>query len=458
MMPILTVYVTNYNYGEFIEQALTSLFNQTFQDFEILVIDDGSTDGSKDIIEQYGNHPKVNIIYQQNKGLNVSNNVALRVSKAKYIMRLDADDFLVENALELMVNKLELDDDLGLVFPDYFIVSKKGDVLHKEQRHQFSEEVSMLDQPAHGACTMIRRGFLVELGGYDESFTCQDGYDLWIKFVTNHKVGNINEPLFYYRQHGTNLTKNEDRILSTRSKIKQAYLDNKNICRPNTLLVIPVRSDSFYERRLGQQNLLEIRIREALKAKNVSKIVITSNDPKVKEKIKEEFATNRKVTFMNRESELARYNVDLKETVEHILKNPTIISQKIEVVVITAIEFPFVTSNNIDDTINTIELFKADSIVSVRPENNVMFQHQGAGMKPILNQDKFNKLEREMLYRNTGGILGTLVSTFLEKKNFLGNRVGHIVLSQKEAIALKSEFDFKIAEILIESEMACLLS
>lgn len=453
---MLTVYVTNYNYGSYIEEALNSLFRQTFQDFDILIIDDGSTDNSKEIIEKYSSHEKVKVIFQQNSGLNVSNNVALRVSKSKYIMRLDADDYLVDNALELMINKLEADNGLGLVFPDYYIVSGKGEILHKEQRHKFSKEVSMLDQPAHGACTMIRREFLLNLGGYDESFTCQDGYDLWIKFISNHKVDNINEPLFYYRQHGNNLTRNEERILFTRAQIKQTYLDKSRAVIPHSMVVIPLRNEGgnpLFYRKIGDATLLEIRINEALKAKQVTKVVITSEDPHVEEIIRGKYVNNERVVFLPRKSESARYNVDLTDTLNSLLQKEVISKANIDIIIVTPVEFPFITGLNIDDAINTMELFKADSIVAVRPENNVFFQHHGNGMHPILNQDKFNKLERDLLYRNTGGILGTRVTTFKNKNRFLGDRVGHIVLTQKEAIILRSEFDFRIAEFLTESNV-----
>jgi len=197
--PKITVYITNYNYSVFIQKAVESVLNQSFQDFELFIIDDGSTDNSKELIEQYRHHSKVHILYQQNKGLNKTNNVALNLAKGTYIVRLDADDFFEPNALEIMSKTLDADPTLGLVFPDYYYVDRDGQRIGEERRHDFDKDVSVFDQPAHGACTMVRVDYLKNLGGYDEQFTCQDGYDLWIKMVTNHKVTNINQPLFSYR-------------------------------------------------------------------------------------------------------------------------------------------------------------------------------------------------------------------------------------------------------------------
>ena len=65
----------------------------------------------------------------------------------------------------------------------------------------------MLDLPAHGACTMFKTSVLKKIGGYDESFSCQDGYDIWLKIINNYQISNINNPLFFYRQHSLSLTK-----------------------------------------------------------------------------------------------------------------------------------------------------------------------------------------------------------------------------------------------------------
>jgi glycosyltransferase involved in cell wall biosynthesis len=75
----ITVYITNYNYGKYIDQAIKSVLSQTFKDFELIIIDDGSKDNSKKIIDKYKTNKKIRIIYQKNRGLNISNNIALKL-------------------------------------------------------------------------------------------------------------------------------------------------------------------------------------------------------------------------------------------------------------------------------------------------------------------------------------------------------------------------------------------
>ena len=195
--PLVTVYVTNFNYANYIEQSIESVLAQTYKNFELIIIDDGSTDNSREIINCYIEKTNIRVIFQENKGLIASNNIAVRAAQGKYIMRLDADDYLDDNALLVLVNAIEKSDDIALIFPDYYYVDADGQVTGQERRHDFQAQVTLLDQPAHGACTLIRRNCLLEVGGYSPEFTCQDGWDLWLKLTESYSVGNVNLPLFY---------------------------------------------------------------------------------------------------------------------------------------------------------------------------------------------------------------------------------------------------------------------
>ncbi len=449
---LITVYITNYNYGRYIRAAIESVLHQTLQDFEIIIIDDGSTDDSREIIEEFNGHPQIKVIFQQNKGLNVTNNIALRVARGKYIMRLDADDYLDQNALLVMSNLLEQDEALGLVFPDYYLVDAEGNIDSIHRRHDFDKDVSLLDQAAHGACTMIRVDFLKELGGYNEDYSCQDGYELWVKFSAKHRVKNVNTPLFYYRQHGNNLTKNENRILSTRANINKDYI-RKSGERYNTLAIIPIRdanaaNNQLALTRIGTQTALEMKIEAALQAENIAQVVVTSPDPNINRWIQEKYPNQ--VLFIDRPKEQARLNVGLVGTVNHILDNPKVKSIDPAAIVILSIEFPFIRAETLDDGINTMFLFNSDSLISVRPDTSLFYQHHGHGMKPILNLDKFTKLEREALYKYTGGVSVTRKEAFVRNQQFITGKVGHIIIDQHAAHGIFSEYDLEVARLLAQ--------
>ena len=86
-MPKVTVYIPAYNYGRYIEKAINSILRQTMSDWELIIIDDGSTDNTSSVIAKYRSHSNIRIIEQENRGLNVTNNIAVRLSNGRYIMR-----------------------------------------------------------------------------------------------------------------------------------------------------------------------------------------------------------------------------------------------------------------------------------------------------------------------------------------------------------------------------------
>ena len=155
--PEVTIYITNYNYGKYISQAIKSCLNQSFENLEILIIDDGSTDNSHKVINKFTTkYSNVYAIFKKNQGLIKSCNTGLRAARGKYILRLDADDWLDSNAIEIMHLNLEKNVDIELIFPDYYEVDPDGKILHTIRRHDF-KKVKLFDQPAHGACTLFRR-------------------------------------------------------------------------------------------------------------------------------------------------------------------------------------------------------------------------------------------------------------------------------------------------------------
>lgn len=451
--PLVTVYITNYNYGNYLTRSVESVLEQSLQDFELLIIDDGSTDHSCTLIETYRHLPKVQIIYQQNKGLNVTNNIAMRAASGKYLMRLDADDYLHPEALQAMTRVLEADELLGLVFPDYYYVDAEGNTTGEERRHNFEKEVSLYDQPAHGACTMIRLEFLKQLGGYNESFTCQDGYDLWIKFVTKHKVTNINRPLFYYRRHQQNLTNNEERILHTRQKIKELFVKT-HYSLPAAVAIIPVRPQyiggvNWPLFDTGQGTVLERKVAVCAQADSLQTIVLTAGDDALLDHMQYLAAHYPRVKVIERPAELAQSSETLSKTIQLCLDALTADHQQADVLLTVTLDYPWLTPQVIEDVVHTQVLFKTETVLTVRPDDRMYFQHHGHSLVPILNQDKFTRLEREALYRGAGGVALTTTDHFMETHSMLGGSIGHVVVDAKVAASVHNAFELEVYRTLM---------
>ena len=380
--------------------------------------------------------------------MNVTNNIALRAAHGRYIIRVDADDYLDENALMVLAGVLDQNPDVGLVFPDYFMVNEDGVVLEVVRRHNF-EEVTLLDQPAHGAGTMIRRQCLLELGGYDESFRCQDGYELWTRFIQCYRVKNVNLPLFYYRQHPRSLTRNEEQILATRSQIiaKRARHRGRHL---SAVGIVPVRGRSTDPRSLalrplGRRALIDWTLEPALKAKRLDGVVLTTPDEELLGYVTQNYGD--KVVTVKRDRKLALPNTAIEDTLFHALGEYVKQHAVPDVVVILYIDAPFRTAPQIDNAVDMMELFDTNIVVAVRPETDLLYRHDGISLQP-LRKARTLHLEREELYREVG-YMRAVKRKFLEKhRKLVGGKTGHIVFSQRAALSLQSEWDWEVAEWL----------
>tara|TARA_Y100000590_G_scaffold211779_1_gene239971 strand:- start:6032 stop:7405 length:1374 start_codon:yes stop_codon:yes gene_type:complete len=448
---LVTIYITNYNYGRYIKQSIESVLSQSYRKFELLIIDDGSSDNSLSIINEYIKNKRIKLITQKRKGLNKCNNIALKNSNGKYIVRLDADDYFLPIAIEKMVNHLDNDSNAALVFADYHLVDMDGVIIHSIRRHNFENEVTLFDQPAHGACTMIRKSYLEHIGGYDESFDRQDGYDLWLKIINNYKIKNINEPLFCYRQHGSNLTNNSSELFQTRAKIKEKFVKNNNYKPLDIMTLIPARglsidSTSNHLDKLSDKCIINWTIDSAINSQYCKNIIVSTPDPQIKDHVDKSYNMNELKTI-NRDPELARLNVGIEGTVEDALSYYENCFPRPDAILILYDEYPFKKSWQIDEVIHTMQIFNVDVVDGIKPDNRFYYKHDGGGLKPTVDYGGL-QLERDQLYRRVGGVHLIKTDFFLKNKKMIDGKIGHIHFDQLTAFQIKSKLDLEIAQFL----------
>jgi glycosyltransferase involved in cell wall biosynthesis len=454
ILPRVTIYITNFNYARFIDKAIQSVVSQTYSNIELIVIDDGSTDNSKEVLAKYIRDENINIVFQENKGLNRTNNIALRMAQGEYIMRLDADDFLATEAVEKMLMVFRDNQQIGLVFPDYYYINLENHIIGREVRHRFSDEVTLYDQPAHGACTLIKTEFLKHLGGYNEDYSCQDGYDLWLRFISLYKVGNINEPLFYYRIHPDSLSKNEKRILTTRRLIKASYAHKAyGEKKYKVFAIFPLRLLKIGEYTWPQENVFGLPvyfflINDYLKSNAIDKLIVTTSNPDIIRWGKDLFAGNSRVAFVYRRNDFEKMGVSLNPTINLILNHPDFDIKDNDILVTCSPGYPFVGHQIMDEAVQNIQLFNADSVVSVRPDYANYYKHSGGGLVPFLDQQKFSKYERDLIYKYSGGIMVTIAKYYKRNKSMLSGRISHVAINQLESFHVETALDFEMFNVL----------
>lgn len=207
MQPLVSIIITNYNYGRFLAEAIESALAQTWQDREILFIDDGSTDDSVEVARRY----PITVLTQQNSGVCIARNNALSLARGKYVMFLDADDRLVPTAVEHMLARLQgAPADVGYVYAqmEYFGV-KTG--LFASQPFNARELAK-----ANFICatTLLRKQVIVDAGGYDDGFRMlREDWELYLRLWSRGYRGEfLPEVILEYRKHkgptvGTSATK-----------------------------------------------------------------------------------------------------------------------------------------------------------------------------------------------------------------------------------------------------------
>jgi CMP-N-acetylneuraminic acid synthetase len=340
---------------------------------------------------------------------------------------------------------------VGLVYPDYYVVNERGDVVEIVRRKKIGEEDQIFDLPAHGACTMIRRECLVEVGGYTEEFSCQDGYDLWLKMIARFKPYNVNVPLFYYRRHGKNLTGQSDRILTARGGIKRRFIETQlEHGIPRTLGLVPAvgrsiyaQSDPFVE--IAGKPLIWYTLSEVVKSPSLERIVVSSDD----ERVLEYAAGFERVTALRRPDALTRSTTRMEDVAREVLDElKAKDGYEPEAVCTLYINTPLRRAEHIDRAVHAMTIFKTDSVVSVQEELAHMYRHRRFGLAPVTKTEGELRLEREALYSANGAIYLSKASV-IRQGRLLGKRVGHIVMLPEESIKTNSEFDLWLAERVI---------
>lgn len=201
--PLVSIVITNYNYGRFIKQAINSALNQSYTDIEVIVVDDGSTDESVGHIKSYGS--KVKLITQPNQGVVIARNNGAKQAKGQYLVFLDADDYLADDYVSHLINTIKAADDPQVVFAysDFQFTGQTEQVIkscawnpRKLLYRNYIVVSALVSKPAFD-----------EVGGFDQAVNQQasfEDWDLWLSLVEQGYSGvYCPMPLFYYRLHGT---------------------------------------------------------------------------------------------------------------------------------------------------------------------------------------------------------------------------------------------------------------
>jgi len=219
--PTVSVIIPTYNRANLIGRAIQSVLNQTYKDFELIIVDDGSTDNTKEVIKEFQKKDKkINYIrHEKNKGGSAARNTGIKLARGAYIAFLDSDDEWLPEKLERQIKAFEESgSQVGVIYTEFAVVSTNGKSMrerNKNLRYQglrgsILEELLISNCVGTTSTVMVKRECFKEVGGFDEAlWSCQD-WDLWLRLAKVYQFKYIPSFLVNVYVHGNQITTDVD--------------------------------------------------------------------------------------------------------------------------------------------------------------------------------------------------------------------------------------------------------
>ena len=230
--PLVSVIIPTHNAGKFIAQALQTVLDQTYAQYEVTVVDDGSTDETKDILREFDG--SIRYLYQDNRGPSAARNAGIRIAQGDYICFLDADDLWVPNKLESQIAFFEEHADIGLVFSDEEEISTHGTTRHSRlARSRFCSDLVghapvrtafqklLIENFIPTSTVMIRKECFAKAGLFDQTLTVVEDRDLWLRIAAHFEIACLPRVLGKKLEHERNISGNSQLNLCSRLKVWQ---------------------------------------------------------------------------------------------------------------------------------------------------------------------------------------------------------------------------------------------
>ena len=212
--PFITVFTPNFNGSRYISETIESVLNQTYSNFEYIIVDDCSTDNSWQIIQEYAkkdnrikpykNKKNLHIVKTRNRGFKLSS------SNAKYFAIIDSDDVALPYRFKVQVEFLEKNPDFGLVGSDTIIINENSQIIgfrkYPSTNNEIRKVITRINPIAQSSVT-LRKKAIEEVGMYDLNWKVAQDYDYWLRVGILWKIGNIKRPLIKYRLSKTQIKK-----------------------------------------------------------------------------------------------------------------------------------------------------------------------------------------------------------------------------------------------------------
>lgn len=209
----LSVIIPSYNMASTLRETIDSILSQSFNDFELIIVDDGSTDNTKTVIAEYlkggvKEDSRVSYIFQKNQGRSGALNTGIRKSKGEYITFSDADDILTDDSLKKRIKALDKNPHIGMVYADVYYTDRCGNVYKYRKSRRFQNKRLLLNDlfsnpttPIIGTTDMVKREVFNKVGGYKTVYRRNQNEEMHIRILSSFDALYLPIPALFYRTY-----------------------------------------------------------------------------------------------------------------------------------------------------------------------------------------------------------------------------------------------------------------
>ncbi|RLC39556.1 MAG: glycosyl transferase [Candidatus Nealsonbacteria bacterium] len=262
--PTVSVIIPTYNRAHLIGRAIQSVLDQTYQDFEIIVVDDASTDNTKEVVKSFGDKRIKYLRLRENSGSSAApKNTAIKITKGKYIALLDSDDEWLPEKLEKQIQlfKNSKKKNLGFVGCNVLVVDEQTNKRYEYKTPKYKNVFQRLlenDFIWSSSSVMVKKSVIDNVGLFDESLKNANDWEMWIRIAQKYDFDFVDEPLFKYYWHGGNITRTAGNLKKIQYK-EYILIKHKNLYKKHP------KAYSITLRNIGTAYLLNNDLKNARK-------------------------------------------------------------------------------------------------------------------------------------------------------------------------------------------------
>jgi len=227
---LVSVVTASYNMADYLELAVESVLAQSYQNLEMIVVDDGSQDNTPEVMSKFSGISKLRYIrLEKNQGQTVAKNRGLAEAKGDFIGFVDADNLWKPNKLERQLPLFNKSEKIGVVYSDAEYIDGDGNVLPRLKRsyHEGTiKEELLLNNFINFNSALVRRGCIRDAGGFDESLSMGIDWDLWLRISTKYEFAFLSEPTYSYRIWANQMSHQKEKRLKNAEKIINKFERN----------------------------------------------------------------------------------------------------------------------------------------------------------------------------------------------------------------------------------------